>query len=164
MKKVVNEYQYNIELLKEFFWLYYKPIVILLFVLTIVIILLSILFYDFNFAFLCISIMVCCLIISLLMPSRLAKIQYRRLMEQSNGKEVVNRVSISEDKIIVENTFTGNKIEYLVSNIKKVKEGKNIFCLYTKARVGIILFKDGFVSGTKNDFYSFLQRANIVKK
>ena len=164
MKKVVNEYQYNIELLKEFFWLYYKPIVILLFVLTIVIILLSILFYDFNFAFLCISIMVCCLIISLLMPSRLAKIQYRRLMEQSNGKDVVNRVSISEDKIIVENTSTGNKIEYLVSNIKKVKEGKNIFCLYTKARVGIILFKDGFVSGTKNDFYSFLQRANIVKK
>lgn len=164
MKKVVNEYQYNIELLKEFFWLYYKPIVIFLFILTILIILLSILFYDFNFAFLCISIMVCCLILSLLMPSRLAKIQYRRLMEQSNGKEVVNRVSISEDKIIVENTFTGNKIEYLVSNIKKVKEGKNIFCLYTKARVGIILFKDGFVSGTKNDFYSFLQRANIVKK
>lgn len=164
MKKVVNEYQYNMDLLKEFYWLYYKPIVILLFVLTIVILLLSILFYDFNFAFLCISIMVCCLIISLLMPSRLAKIQYRRLMEQSNGKEVVNRVSISEDKIIVENTFTGNKIEYLVSNIKKVKEGKNIFCLYTKARVGIILFKDGFVSGTKNDFYSFLQRANIVKK
>ena len=164
MKKVVNEYQYNMDLLKEFYWLYYKPIVILLFVLTIVILLLSILFYDFNFAFLCISIMVCCLIISLLMPSRLAKIQYRRLMEQSNGKKVVNRVSISEDKIIVENTFTGNKIEYLVSNIKKVKEGKNIFCLYTKARVGIILFKDGFVSGTKNDFYSFLQRANIVKK
>lgn len=164
MKKVVNEYQYNIELLKEFFWLYYKPIVIFLFILTILIILLSILFYDFNFSFLCISIMVCCLIISLLMPSRLAKIQYRRLMEQSNGKKVVNRVSISEDKIIVENTFTGNKIEYLVSNIKKVKEGKNIFCLYTKARVGIILFKDGFVSGTKNDFYSFLQRANIVKK
>ena len=164
MKKVVNEYQYNIELLKEFYWLYYKPIVIFLFVLTILIILLSILFYDFNFAFLCISIMVCCLILSLLMPSRLAKIQYRRLMEQSNGKGVVNRVSISEDKIIVENTFTGNKIEYLVSNIKKVKEGKNIFCLYTKARVGIILFKDGFVSGTKNDFYSFLQRANIVKK
>ena len=164
MKKVVNEYQYNMDLLKEFYWLYYKPIVILLFVLTIVILLLSILFYDFNFAFLCISIMVCCLIISLLMPSRLAKIQYRRLMEQSNGKEVVNRVSISEDKIIVENTFTGNKIEYLVSNIKKVKEGKNIFCLYTKARVGIILFKGGFVSGTKNDFYSFLQRANIVKK
>ena len=164
MKKVVNEYQYNIELLKEFYWLYYKPIVIFLFVLTILIILLSILFYDFNFAFLCISIMVCCLILSLLMPSRLAKIQYRRLMEQSNGKGVVNRVSISEDKIIVENTFTGNKMEYFVSNIKKVKEGKNIFCLYTKARVGIILFKDGFVSGTKNDFYSFLQRANIVKK
>lgn len=164
MKKVVNEYQYNIELLKEFFWLYYKPIVILLFVLTIVIILLSILFYDFNFAFLCISIMVCCLIISLLMPSRLAKIQYRRLMEQSNGKEVVNRVSISEDKIIVENTFTGNKIEYLVSNIKKVKEGKNIFCLYTKARVGIILFKDGFVSGTKNDFYLLLRSVNLIKK
>ena len=164
MKKVVNEYQYNIELLKEFYWLYYKPIVIFLFVLTILIILLSILFYDFNFAFLCISIMGCCLILSLLMPSRLAKIQYRRLMEQSNGKDVVNRVSISEDKIIVENTSTSNKVEYFVSNIKKVKEGKNIFCLYTKARVGIILFKDGFVSGTKNDFYSFLQRANIVKK
>lgn len=164
MKKIVNEYQYNIELLKEFFWLYYKPIVILLFVLTIVIILLSILFYDFNFAFLCISIMVCCLIISLLMPSRLAKLQYQRLMEQSNGKDVVNRVSISEDKIIVENTSTGNKVEYLVSNIKKVKEGKNIFCLYTKARVGIILFKDGFISGTKDDFYLLLRSVNLIKK
>ena len=164
MKKVVNEYQYNKELLKEFFWLYYKPVVILLFVLTILIILLSILFYDFNFAFLCISIMVCCLILSLLMPGRLAKIQYQRLMEQSNGKDVVNRVSISEDKIIVENTSTGNKVEYLVSNIKKVKEGKNIFCLYTKARVGIILFKDGFISGTKDDFYLLLRSVNLIKK
>ena len=128
MKKVVNEYQYNIGLLKEFYWLYYKPIVLFLFSLTILIIILSILFYDFNFSFLCISIMVCCLIISLLMPSRLAKIQYRRLMEQSNGKDVVNRVNISEDKIIVENISTGNKIEYLIPNIKKIKEGKNIFC------------------------------------
>lgn len=164
MKKIVNEYQYNMDLLKEFYWLYYKPIVILLFVLTFVILLLSILFYDFNFAFLCISIMVCCLILSLLMPKRLAKLQYQRLMEQSNGKDVVNRVSISEDKIIVENTSTGNKVEYLVSNIKKVKEGKNIFCLYTKARACILLFKDGFISGTKDDFYSLLQSANIIKK
>ena len=164
MKKVVNEYQYNIELLKEFYWLYYKPIVIFLFVLTILIILLSILFYDFNFAFLCISIMVCCLILSLLMPSRLAKIQYRRLMEQSNGKDVVNRVSISEDKIIVENTSTGNKVEYFVSNIKKVKEGKNIFCLYTKAKVGILLYKEGFISGTKKELFSLLESANIVEK
>lgn len=164
MKKVVNEYQYNKELLKEFFWLYYKPVVILLFVLTILIILLSILFYDFNFAFLCISIMVCCLILSLLMPSRLAKIQYRRLMEQSNGKDVVNRVSISEDKIIVENTSTSNKVEYFVSNIKKVKEGKNIFCLYTKAKVGILLYKEGFISGTKKELFSLLESANIVEK
>lgn len=164
MKKVVNEYQYNKELLKEFFWLYYKPVVILLFVLTILIILLSILFYDFNFAFLCISIMVCCLILSLLMPSRLAKIQYQRLMEQSNGKDVVNRVSISEDKIIVENTSTSNKVEYFVSNIKKVKEGKNIFCLYTKAKVGILLYKEGFISGTKKELFSLLESANIVEK
>lgn len=164
MKKVVNEYQYNIELLKEFYWLYYKPIVIFLFVLTILIILLSILFYDFNFAFLCISIMVCCLILSLLMPSRLAKIQYRRLMEQSSGKDVVNRVSISEDKIIVENTSTSNKVEYFVSNIKKVKEGKNIFCLYTKAKVGILLYKEGFISGTKKELFSLLEGANIVEK
>ena len=164
MKKVVNEYQYNIELLKEFYWLYYKPVVIFLFVLTILIILLSILFYDFNFAFLCISIMVCCLILSLLMPSRLAKIQYQRLMEQSNGKDVVNRVSISEDKIIVENTSTGNKVEYFVSNIKKVKEGKNIFCLYTKAKVGILLYKEGFISGTKKELFSLLESANIVEK
>ncbi len=164
MKKVVNEYQYNIELLKEFYWLYYKPIVIFLFVLTILIILLSILFYDFNFAFLCISIMVCCLILSLLMPSRLAKIQYRRLMEQSNGKDVVNRVSISEDKIIVENTSTSNKVEYFVSNIKKVKEGKNIFCLYTKVKVGILLYKEGFISGTKKELFSLLESANIVEK
>ena len=162
MKKVVNEYQYNIELLKEFYWLYYKPIVIFLFVLTILIILLSILFYDFNFAFLCISIMVCCLILSLLMPSRLAKIQYRRLMEQS--KDVVNRVSISEDKIIVENTSTSNKVEYFVSNIKKVKEGKNIFCLYTKVKVGILLYKEGFISGTKKELFSLLESANIVEK
>lgn len=164
MKKVVNEYQYNIGLLKEFYWLYYKPIVLFLFSLTILIIILSILFYDFNFSFFCISIMVCCLIISLLMPSRLAKIQYRRLMEQSNGKDVVNRVNISEDKIIVENISTGNKIEYLIPNIKKIKEGKNIFCLYTKERAGILLFKDGFISGTKDDIYSFLQRTNIIKK
>ncbi len=164
MKKVVNEYQYNKELLKEFYWLYYKPVVIFLFVLTILIILLSILFYDFNFAFLCITIMVCCLILSLLMPSRLAKIQYRRLMEQSNGKDVVNRVSISEDKIIVENTSTGNKVEYFVSNIKKLKEGKNIFCLYTKAKVGILLYKDGFISGTEKELFSLLESANIVKK
>lgn len=164
MKKVVNEYQYNMDLLKEFYWLYYKPLVILLFVLTILVLLLSFLFYDFNFAFLCISIMVCSLVLMVLMPSRLAKLQYQRLMEQSNGKDVVNRVSISEDKIIIENTSTGNKVEYLVSNIKKVKEGKNIFCLYTKARAGILLFKGGFISGTKDDFYLLLRSVNLIKK
>lgn len=164
MKKVVNEYHYNIVLLKEFFWLYYKSIIILLSILTILTILLSILFFDFAFSCLCISIMVCCLIILLLMPSKLAKLQYRRLMEQSNGKEVVNRVSISDSKIIVENISTGNKIEYLVSNIKKVKEGKNIFCLYSKAKAGVLLSKDGFVFGTKEDLYSLLKGSNIVKK
>ena len=92
------------------------------------------------------------------MPIALAKTNYQRLLERSSGKEVMNRVCVADGKIIIENVDTHNKVEYSLSSVRKIKEGKRIICLITKARVAIMFSKDGFLEGTQEDLYSLLKK------
>ena len=124
MKMIKNEFSYNMQLLKEFYWLSMRHVFIFLILASIFVFVLGLVFTNGTFLVLGIILLLFSLLYLVFMPIALAKTNYQRLLERSSGKEVMNRVCVADGKIIIENVDTHNKVEYSLSSVRKIKEGK----------------------------------------
>lgn len=97
-------------------------------------------------------------------PNILATISYRRLLTKNNNQEMHIKVTVNEKEIIVENNLSKQKDKYLLEDIKKVRKKKDIICMLTKEKVGILLAKEGFKTGDIDVLFSILANAKSSKK
>ena len=74
------------------------------------------------------------------------------------------KVTVSEKEIIVENNLSKQKDKYLLEDIKKVRKKKDIICMLTKEKVGILLAKEGFKTGDIDVLFSILVNKKSSKK
>ena len=89
MKKIVNEYVYDLDLLKQF---YQCNLQTRLFLILLILVLISgfssFMDRDYTFGFFSIGVFILGCFYYFLLPNFLAKATYRRLLEQALGKEV----------------------------------------------------------------------------
>lgn len=165
MKKVVNEYVYDLKMLKKF---YKVNLQTNFFLVLLMLVLLSIIssFLDKDISFGVFSLVVFLLgcIYYFFFPNILATISYRRLLTKNNNQEMHIKVTVNEKEIIVENNLSKQKDKYLLEDIKKVRKKKDIICMLTKEKVGILLAKEGFKTGDIDVLFSILANAKSSKK
>ena len=165
MKKVVNEYVYDLKMLKKF---YKVNLQTNFFLVLLILVLLSTIssFLDKDISFGVFSLVVFLLgcIYYFFFPNILATISYRRLLTKNNNQEMHIKVTVNEKEIIVENNLSKQKDKYLLEDIKKVRKKKDIICMLTKEKVGILLAKEGFKTGDIDVLFSILANAKSSKK
>lgn len=165
MKKVVNEYIYDLKMLKKF---YKVNLQTNFFLVLLMLVLLSTIssFLDKDVSFGVFSLVVFLLgcIYYFFFPNILATISYRRLLTKNNNQEMHIKVTVNEKEIIVENNLSKQKDKYLLEDIKKVRKKKDIICMLTKEKVGILLAKEGFKTGDIDVLFSILANAKSSKK
>lgn len=165
MKKVVNEYIYDLKMLKKF---YKVNLQTNFFLVLLMLVLLSTIssFLDKDISFGVFSLVVFLLgcIYYFFFPNILATISYRRLFTKNNNQEMHVKVTVNEKEIIVENNLSKQKDKYLLEDIKKVRKKKDIICMLTKEKVGILLAKEGFKTGDIDVLFSILANAKSSKK
>ena len=165
MKKVVNEYIYDLKMLKKF---YKVNLQTNFFLVLLMLVLLSTIssFLDKDVSFGVFSLVVFLLgcIYYFFFPNILATISYRRLLTKNNNQEMYIKVTVNEKEIIVENNLSKQKDKYLLEDIKKVRKKKDIICMLTKEKVGILLAKEGFKTGDIDVLFSILANAKSSKK
>lgn len=165
MKKVVNEYIYDLKMLKKF---YKVNLQTNFFLVLLILVLLSTIssFLDKDISFGVFSLVVFLLgcIYYFFFPNILATISYRRLLTKNNNQEMHIKVTVNEKEIIVENNLSKQKDKYLLEDIKKVRKKKDIICMLTKEKVGILLAKEGFKTGDIDVLFSILANAKSSKK
>lgn len=165
MKKVVNEYIYDLKMLKKF---YKVNLQTNFFLVLLMLVLLSTIssFLDKDISFGVFSLVVFLLgcIYYFFFPNILATISYRRLLTKNNNQEMHIKVTVNEKEIIVENNLSKQKDKYLLEDIKKVRKKKDIICMLTKEKVGILLAKEGFKTGDIDVLFSILANAKSSKK
>lgn len=165
MKKVVNEYIYDLKMLKKF---YKVNLQTNFFLVLLMLVLLSTIssFLDKDVSFGVFSLVVFLLgcIYYFFFPNILATISYRRLLTKNNNQEMHIKVIVNEKEIIVENNLSKQKDKYLLEDIKKVRKKKDIICMLTKEKVGILLAKEGFKTGDIDVLFSILANAKSSKK
>lgn len=165
MKKVVNEYIYDLKMLKKF---YKVNLQTNFFLVLLILVLLSTIssFLDKDVSFGVFSLVVFLLgcIYYFFFPNILATISYRRLLTKNNNQEMHIKVTVNEKEIIVENNLSKQKDKYLLEDIKKVRKKKDIICMLTKEKVGILLAKEGFKTGDIDVLFSILANAKSSKK
>ena len=66
------------------------------------------------------------------------------------------KVTVNEKEIFVKNNLSKQKDKYLLEDIKKVRKKKDIICMLTKEKVGILLSKEGFITGNEDVLFSVL--------
>lgn len=165
MKKVVNEYIYDLKMLKKF---YKVNLQTNFFLVLLMLVLLSTIssFLDKDISFGVFSLVVFLLgcIYYFFFPNILATISYRRLLTKNNNQEMYIKVTVNEKEIIVENNLSKQKDKYLLEDIKKVRKKKDIICMLTKEKVGILLAKEGFKTGDIDVLFSILVNKKSSKK
>ena len=165
MKKVVNEYIYDLKMLKTF---YKVNLQTNFFLVLLMLVLLSTIssFLDKDISFGVFSLVVFLLgcIYYFFFPNILATISYRRLLTKNNNREMHMKVTVNEKEIIVENNLSKQKDKYLLEDIKKVRKKKDIICMLTKEKVGILLAKEGFKTGNIDVLFSILVNKKSSKK
>ena len=165
MKKVVNEYIYDLKMLKKF---YKVNLQTNFFLVLLILVLLSTIssFLDKDISFGVFSLVVFLLgcIYYFFFPNILATISYRRLLTKNNNQEMHIKVTVNEKEIIVENNLSKQKDKYLLEDIKKVRKKKDIICMLTKEKVGILLAKEGFKTGDIDVLFSILANKKSSKK
>ena len=88
--------------------------------------------------------------------SRGLNLSYNRACEQNNGQETTNTVQFFDSGIIVTNNFTGNKINYNYSVVKRVISNKKLIMLLTKAKIVIAVEKAEFTVGNSEELIAFV--------
>lgn len=88
---------------------------------------------------------------------------YNRALERNKGNPMEVKILITEKDIgIFTNSKKDMNIEF--ANIEKTIETKNYYTLVSKAKLAIVLKKDGFIKGTTNEFKKFLKQKKLIKK
>lgn len=88
---------------------------------------------------------------------------YNRALERNKGNPMEVKILITEKDIDI---FTNSKKDMNIefANIEKTIETKNYYTLVGKAKLAIVLKKDGFIKGTTNEFKKFLKQKKLIKK
>ena len=168
MKKVVNEYIYDLKMLKMLKKFYKVNLQTNFFLVLLMLVLLSTIssFLDKDISFGIFSLVVFLLgcIYYFFFPNILASISYRRLLTKNNNQEMHIKVTVNEKEIFVKNNLSKQKDKYLLKKKKKVRKKKDIICMLTKEKVGILLAKEGFKTGDIDVLFSILANAKSSKK
>ena len=165
MKKVVNEYIYDLKMLKKFYKVNLQTnFFLVLLMLVLLSIISSFLDKDISFGIFSLVVFLLGCIYYFFFPNILATISYRRLLTKNNNQEMHIKVIVNEKEIIVENNLSKQKDKYLLEDIKKVRKKKDIICMLTKEKVGILLAKEGFKTGDIDVLFSILVNAKSSKK
>jgi len=112
---------------------------------------------DFTALALGISLEIIMLLIIFIRYKVNSKYNYARACEQNNGQEVTNTVQFFDDKILITNNLTGNRINYDYSFVKKIVDDKQLILLLTKAKISIIIDKTLFVVGNAEGLIAFVK-------
>ena len=88
---------------------------------------------------------------------------YNRALERNKGNPMEVKILITEKDIDI---FTNSKKDMNIefANIEKKIETKNYYTLFSKAKLAIVLKKDGLIKGTTNEFKKFLKQKKLIKK
>ena len=165
MKKVVNEYIYDLKMLKTFYKVNLQTnFFLVLLILVLLSTISSFLDKDISFGIFSLVVFLLGCIYYFFFPNILATISYRRLLTKNNNQEMHIKVTVSEKEIIVENNLSKQKDKYLLEDIKKVRKKKDIICMLTKEKVGILLAKEGFKTGDIDVLFSILVNKKSSKK
>lgn len=165
MKKVVNEYIYDLKMLKKFYKVNLQTnFFLVLLMLVLLSTISSFLDKDISFGIFSLVVFLLGCIYYFFFPNILATISYRRLLTKNNNQEMHIKVTVSEKEIIVENNLSKQKDKYLLEDIKKVRKKKDIICMLTKEKVGILLAKEGFKTGDIDVLFSILVNKKSSKK
>lgn len=165
MKKVVNEYVYDLKMLKKFYKVNLQTnFFLVLLMLVLLSTISSFLDKDISFGIFSLVVFLLGCIYYFFFPNILATISYRRLLTKNNNQEMHMKVTVNEKEIIVENNLSKQKDKYLLEDIKKVRKKKDIICMLTKEKVGILLAKEGFKTGDIDVLFSILVNKKSSKK
>lgn len=165
MKKVVNEYVYDLKMLKKFYKVNLQTnFFLVLLMLVLLSIISSFLDKDISFGIFSLVVFLLGCIYYFFFPNILATISYRRLLTKNNNQEMHIKVTVNEKEIFVKNNLSKQKDKYLLEDIKKVRKKKDIICMLTKEKVGILLAKEGFKTGDIDVLFSILANAKSSKK
>lgn len=165
MKKVVNEYVYDLKMLKKFYKVNLQTnFFLVLLMLVLLSTISSFLDKDISFGIFSLVVFLLGCIYYFFFPNILATISYRRLLTKNNNQEMHIKVTVNEKEIIVENNLSKQKDKYLLEDIKKVRKKKDIICMLTKEKVGILLAKEGFKTGDIDVLFSILVNKKSSKK
>ena len=165
MKKVVNEYVYDLKMLKKFYKVNLQTnFFLVLLILVLLSTISSFLEKDISFGIFSLVVFLLGCIYYFFFPNILATISYRRLLTKNNNQEMHIKVTVNEKEIFVKNNLSKQKDKYLLEDIKKVRKKKDIICMLTKEKVGILLAKEGFKTGDIDVLFSILANAKSSKK
>lgn len=85
------------------------------------------------------------------------KAAYKRSLEQNGGQEITLLTQFFDDKILLINTFTQNKVSYEYRILKRIVENKNLLILVTNAKLMIIIEKVKITAGKSAELASFVR-------
>ncbi len=158
MKKFINEYEYNIDVIKEninSWWnIKFKKNIIILLLLFIVVAILY--FISKNIIFLIsIFLIIIPIIFFIIKRNNAIKIELNVIKQKYNRDSF--KIGIEIDKDIVLKTPRGEK-SFELDIIESFYETKNLIVLNVKNNTTIALKKDSFIRGTSKDFLSFLEK------
>ena len=165
MKKIVNEYVYDLKMLKKFYKVNLQTnFFLVLLILVLLSTISSFLDKDISFGIFSLVVFLLGCIYYFFFPNILATMSYRRLLTKNNNQEMHIKVTVNEKEIFVKNNLSKQKDKYLLEDIKKVRKKKDIICMLTKEKVGILLAKEGFKTGDIDVLFSILANAKSSKK
>lgn len=165
MKKVVNQYVYDYAIIKRFYQVnlqtgFYLFLLILVLFSTIS----SFLEGDYSFGIFSLIILLLGAIYYFCFPTLLARMAYKKIYSMNSSKNVIMKITIHKDKIEMQAEKSSVKETYLLSDVVKVKERKDVICLMLKNKVSVLLTQDGFTSGDKDVLYSLIMDQKSKKK
>lgn len=90
-------------------------------------------------------------------PIRLAVFAHRKNREIHNGKDVVTVNNFYDDHVLAINALTKNKTNIKYEDVLKLLETRDTYIMEMERGLVLIMDKNGFKKGTKEDFVEFLK-------
>ena len=87
---------------------------------------------------------------------RTVDICYKRDLEINNGEPVEVKMILTSDGIETCRVNSESKNHFSYNSVKKIITTRNYYALLTEAKYYIVFRKDGFITGTADDFLSFI--------
>ena len=155
MKKIVNEYVYDLKMLKKFYKVNLQTnFFLVLLILVLLSTVSSFLDKDISFGIFSLIVFLLGCVYYFFFPNILASTAYRGFLMKN--QEMKLKIKVNEKEIVVENNISKQKEKYSIEDIKKIKVKEDIICLLTKEKVGILLSKEGFITGNEDVLFSIL--------